>query len=63
MSIEANKKAVHTLWNALTEMDWETMKSCLTDDVHYEDVPTEDPGIIGGPRSLELCTQRVDKAV
>jgi hypothetical protein len=25
-------------------MDWETLKSCLTDDVHYEDVPTEDPG-------------------
>ncbi len=28
--------------NALTERDWETLKSCLHPDVHYEDVPTED---------------------
>jgi ketosteroid isomerase-like protein len=47
MSIEANKKTVHALWNALTAMDWETMKSCLADDVHYEDIPTEDPGARG----------------
>lgn len=47
MSVENNKKAVHTLWNALSAMDWATLKSCLSDDVHYDDVPTEDPGARG----------------
>ena len=39
MSVEANRKTVETLWNALSAMDWETLKSCLSEDVHYEDVP------------------------
>ena len=47
MSIEANRETVETLWNALTAMDWETLKSCLHPEVHYEDVPTEDPGARG----------------
>ena len=47
MSIETNKETVRALWGALTAMDWETMKRCLSDDVHYEDVPTEDPGARG----------------
>ena len=47
MSIDENRKTVETLWNALTAFDWETLKSCLHDDVHYEDVPTEDPGARG----------------
>jgi ketosteroid isomerase-like protein len=47
MSIEANRKTVETLWNALTARDWETLKGCLSEDVHYEDVPTEDPGARG----------------
>jgi ketosteroid isomerase-like protein len=47
MSIEENKKTVETMWNALSDMNWETMKGCLSDDVHYEDVPTEDPGARG----------------
>jgi ketosteroid isomerase-like protein len=47
MSIEANRKTVETLWNALSAMDWETLSSCLSEDVHYEDVPTEDPGARG----------------
>lgn len=42
-----NKKTVETMWNALSAFDWETMKSCLADDVFYEDVPTEDPGAHG----------------
>ena len=44
MSIEENKKTVETMWAALSDMNWETLKSCLSDDIHYEDVPTEDPG-------------------
>jgi ketosteroid isomerase-like protein len=47
MSAEENKKTVLALWNALSAMDWGTMKSCLSDDVHYDDIPTEDPGAHG----------------
>ncbi len=47
MSIEANRKTVEKMWEALSAMDWETLKSCLSDDIHYEDVPTEDPGARG----------------
>jgi len=47
MSVEANRKTVEKLWSALSAMDWETLKRCLTPDVHYEDVPTEDPGARG----------------
>ncbi len=47
MSNEANKRTVEKMWLALSQMDWETLKSCLHPDVHYEDVPTEDPGARG----------------
>jgi ketosteroid isomerase-like protein len=47
MSVEENKQTVLKMWNALTKMDWETLESCLSDDVHYEDVPTDDPGARG----------------
>ena len=47
MSIEVNKRTVATMWKALSAKDWETLKSCLAEDVHYEDVPTEDPGARG----------------
>jgi len=47
VSIEANRKTVETMWTALSAFDWETVKSCLASDVHYEDVPTEDPGARG----------------
>ena len=44
MSNEQHRAVVTRMWDALSAMDWETLKSCLTEDVHYEDVPTEDPG-------------------
>ena len=47
MSIDDNRKTVETLWNALSAFDWDTLKSCLHEEVHYEDVPTEDPGARG----------------
>ena len=47
MSIEENKKTVETMWAALSDMNWKTLKSCLSDDIHYEDVPTDDPGARG----------------
>lgn len=45
--IEENRKTVETMWKALSAMDWGTLKSCLAEDIHYEDVPTEDPGARG----------------
>jgi ketosteroid isomerase-like protein len=47
MSLEENRRTVERLWRALSDRDWETLKSCLSADVHYEDVPTEDPGARG----------------
>ncbi len=47
MSNEANKQTVEKMWRALSEMDWEALKSCLHETVHYQDVPTDDPGAHG----------------
>jgi ketosteroid isomerase-like protein len=47
VSIQENRKTVETMWQALTDMDWEILKSCLHEDVFYEDVPTEDLGAQG----------------
>ena len=47
MSSETNKKKVEKMWLALSQMDWETLKGCLHPEVHYEDVPTDDPGAVG----------------
>jgi ketosteroid isomerase-like protein len=42
-----NKAVVQKMWTALSQFDFETLKSCLHPDIHYEDVPTEDAGAIG----------------
>ena len=47
VSNESNKKTVEKMWLALSQMDWETLTSCLHPQVHYQDVPTEDPGAHG----------------
>jgi limonene-1,2-epoxide hydrolase len=47
MSAQENKQTVQTMWSALSAMDWEKLKSCLHPGIHYEDVPTEDPGAHG----------------
>lgn len=47
MSNDTNRNTVETMWQALSRKDWNTLKSCLTADIHYEDVPTEDPGARG----------------
>ena len=44
---EQNKATVEKMWKALSQFDFETLKSCLHPDVHYEDVPTEDAGAKG----------------
>ena len=42
-----SKATVRKMWSALGEFDFETLKSCLHPEVHYDDVPTEDPGAVG----------------
>ena len=44
---EKNKETVLKMWKALSDFDFDTLKSCLHPEVHYEDVPTEDAGAIG----------------
>ena len=63
MSTLENKKTVETLWNALSARDWETLKSCLTDDVHYEDVPTDDPGARGPENVVKRLSIAFDHLV
>ena len=47
MSEQENLETVQRMWGALSAMDWAALKDCLTHDVHYEDVPTEDAGARG----------------
>ena len=44
---EENKQVVETMWRALAAWDWDTLKGCLHPEVHYQDVPTDDPGAHG----------------
>ena len=44
MSSTDNKALVESMWQALSEMDWEAMKRCMHPDIHYRDVPSDDPG-------------------
>jgi ketosteroid isomerase-like protein len=55
MSDNANKALVEKMWAALSRMDWETMKSCMHPEIHYQDVPSDDPGA-DGP---ENCIKRL----
>ncbi len=57
-SSENNKAIVKKMWQALSEMDWETMKSCMHPDIFYEDVPTDDVGA----RGPENCVKRLQIA-
>ena len=55
MSEATNKATVKTLWQALSDRDWETMKACMHPDIHYRDVPSDDPGAHGP----ENCIRRL----
>ncbi len=64
MSIEKNKAIVKKMWHALSEMDWETMKSCMHPDIHYQDVPSDDPGAYGPQncvRRLQIAFNHLSK--
>ena len=47
MSIETNRATVEAMWKALSAKDWDTLKAQLHPEIHYEDIPTEDPGAHG----------------
>lgn len=55
MSEENNKAVVKTMWDALSQMDWEGMKACMHPEIFYEDVPSDDPGAKGP----ENCVKRL----
>lgn len=64
MSIEANKRTVATMWTALSAKDWDTLSACLADDVHYEDVATDDSGARGPAnviRRLRIAFDHIDR--
>ena len=64
MSSEANKQTVEKMWKALAAFDWDTLKSCLHPEVHYQDVPTEDDGAIGPEnvvRRLSVAWDHLEK--
>lgn len=47
MSESDHKRIVEKMWRALSDMDWETMKACMHPEIHYRDVPSDDPGAHG----------------
>jgi ketosteroid isomerase-like protein len=58
MSDNPNKEIVEAMWKALSAMDWEAMKNCMHPDIHYRDVPSDDPGAHGP----ENCVKRLQIA-
>ena len=58
MSSSENKSIVEKMWKALGDMDWEGMKACMHPDIHYQDVPSDDPGAHGP----ENCVKRLQIA-
>ena len=58
MSESENKAIVEKMWRALGNMDWEAMKACMHPEIHYRDVPSDDPGA-HGPRN---CVKRLQIA-
>ncbi len=53
MSSAVNKETVLRMWLALSRMDWETLRSCLHPEVHYRDVPSDDPGAHGPENTVK----------
>jgi ketosteroid isomerase-like protein len=53
-----NRQVIEKMWRALSDFDWETMKSCMHPDIHYRDVPSDDPGAHGP----DNCVRRLQIA-
>lgn len=58
MAAEDNKALVKKMWSALGDMDWDTLKSCMHPEIHYQDVPADDAGAHGP----ENCVKRLQIA-
>ena len=43
----ANKRLVKSFWETLYVRDWEKLAGFFSEESHYEDVPTPDPGADG----------------
>jgi ketosteroid isomerase-like protein len=59
-----NKLVVEKMWRALSDMDWATMKSCMHPQIHYIDVPSDDPGAHGPEncvKRLQIAFNHLDK--
>ena len=63
MSREQNLDTVERMWAALSAQDWKTLKDCLTKDVQYEDVPTEDTGAVGPENTVRRLRIAFDHLV
>ena len=57
-SAKQNKENVEAMWRALAAMDWDTLKSYMHPDIHYIDVPADDPGAHGP----DNCVKRLSIA-
>lgn len=60
MSTEINKASVKKMWQALADMDWEVMKGCMHPDIHYQDIPTDDPGAHGPENTVKRLGMAFD---
>lgn len=59
-SAEENKALVKVMWQALADMDWDTMKSCMHPDIHYRDMPSDDPGAHGPENTIKRLSIAFD---
>lgn len=55
-----NRQTVEAMWQALAAMDWDAMKSCMHDDIFYQDVPTDDPGAHGPENTVKRLRMAFD---
>ena len=55
---QQNRETVEAMWRALAAMDWEGLKSHMHPDIHYIDVPADDPGAHGP----DNCVKRLSIA-
>ena len=64
MAIADNKATVERMWHALADMDWDAMKACMHPEIHYRDVPSDDPGAHGPDncvKRLQIAFNHLDR--
>ena len=63
MGVDEDKRVVGELWACLYAKDWEGLKTRLTDDAFYEDVPAPDPGARGPDNVVKRLRIGLDPVV